>query len=528
MADRVKSAIILPPVGGINSKDSLITMAPEYAIDLLNFFPTGSTLDFRRGMISGCTTQLGNSITGSSLFEYARVDGGNSLVSVTSDAGVIKVYSISAGVATDITGAGTLELECYSVCFRDRIFLKAYSPGNTTDVYVWTGAGNIALAAFAGPGGDDKALWKMTSYKKRLYFIGKDASFWYGAEDAVTGALTQFDLQSVFKRGGSLIHIDSFSISDSGVNEYFVAISSNGEILLYQGLFPGDVTWSLVGRFFGPRPIGRKSFFNWGSDIVIISYEGVIALSDILSSRNQSNFIYLSDKFLPTFKNLITSNVSNLNEITGVYYPNGPYLCINFPYNLTSSGTYLAQRNSQAIMNTITKAWTVFNYRDVQAISRQGDSLFFLAGAGPLLGTSEIYLAQANTGDFDSDLKAPSTTVARNAKIQTAYTYLGDPGRRKIFTNLRPIVYEGYGLDLIMDVNVDYDNQVVTNQITDLTYTGSDPIRYRPLIDVLGEGKAVSVRLNNLNADTQPPIDYFNKYLSIEAIEIFWKDGGSK
>ena len=75
-----------------------------------------------------------------------------------------------------------------------------------------------------------------------------------------------------------------------------------------------------------------------------------------------------------------------------------------------------------------------------------------------------------------------------------------------------------------MDVNVDYENVTVTNQVIDST--SSSYIRYRPLMDALGEGKAVSIRINN--GSIQPGAEYRTKYMSLEAIEIFWKDGGAR
>ena len=49
------------------------------------------------------------------------------------------------------------------------------------------------------------------------------------------------------------------------------------------GTSGGVVTWSLIGVFDIAAPIGRRCFQRYGNDLLVITVEGVYALSSILA-----------------------------------------------------------------------------------------------------------------------------------------------------------------------------------------------------------------------------------------------------
>jgi hypothetical protein len=291
-------------------------MDPLYSPEIENWFPKGGTIAIRRGtqdwgLCSAQPVALAEYVSNSARYFVGLLEGG-------------LVDDITSGIGSSIDSAGTRlgGGDSYTCNFGGRIYMKTWA--NSTDVYYWAGSGNITAAAFTGPGGDDKALWKILGYKNRLYFIGfQTASVWYGGDGILGGAaLTEYPFQNLLTQGGNLWHIGSFSMVGDTMQELFCAISETGEVLLYQGLNPGDATWSKVGHYFIPAPTGRRSFIPWGSDIVIITYQGIVSLREWIASLG-TEYTFLSDEINDQVTTLLVPGSFAPGEpaLNGIYYP---------------------------------------------------------------------------------------------------------------------------------------------------------------------------------------------------------------
>jgi hypothetical protein len=402
-------------------------------------------------------------------------------------------------------GFSVVSNEVFTVNFRGRLFCKGYD--NTVDILSTDGTA-ATLAAFTGPGGDDKDLWRITTYKGRLYGLTiSDASMWYGGVDAVTGAMTQFDFQSILTRGGKPWYIGSFSMTGGDITqEYFVLISEQGETLLYQGDYPGSATWGLMGRYFLPAPVGRNSFFNWGSDILIVTYEGLASLRDYIGTSPREPYTFLSDNIASSFKDAVAAVVavsaSQVHFVMGIVYPKGQYLLVSF-YGSSNVAT-------QYVMNTQTRAWTKFTNQRGLAWSLLNNSLYF----GSINDASDGFVAKADNGYFDEDLSTPAAVIPRTIKLRHAFNYLGERSLEKQFTEAILIIYQSEGLDLTLDADVDYANTTATSRVTDTTDTSYK--LYQPTMGLKGSGKAVSIRIDGTVT---------TKRMSLQATEVRWKEG---
>lgn len=493
-----QSQTIIPPINGWNTKDPISGMDPSFAVEMENFFPNFGTVDLRNGYIRTATNSNACNNFGV-IFEYVKTDGNNYLIWFSQ---TNQVYNASAsGAATNITGAATVNEDSFLVNYQNRVYMADTT--TATDVHYWTATGNIQLAAFVGPSGDDKALWKMTTYKNRIYFIQTNAAImWYSGLNAVTGTLTSFSLESLFKRGGRLYHIGTISQQNNITGEYFIAISEKGEVILYQGDYPGSTTWTVTGHFDIPAPLGKRSFFSWGNDTVILTREGALSLIDIMNVQ-RGGYSYLTENISSAYRDLVVTaaNAGYGDYIQGIHYPSGPYILISI--RGAAASTFV-----QLVMNTVTKAWCKFSNMTALSWALFSDNLYF--SSNPTSGGSCLF--KADTGDFDDD--GNSGIATRTIKLRPAYNYFGNPETVKQFVEARPILYQQYGLSLTMDADIDYANTTAVSTITDTSNTSY--VLYNPRLGLTGIGKAASIRIDGTMTT--------NKF-SLQAIEVLWNEG---
>jgi hypothetical protein len=106
-------------------------------------------------------------------------------------------------------------------------------------------------------------------HKRRIWAVEKNTmNLWYLAVDSIAGAATQFPVGALFKKGGHVVAIGSWTIDNgSGVDDLLAIATSAGEIAIYQGTDPASVaTWDLVGVYTVGRPVGDKPFLDYGGD----------------------------------------------------------------------------------------------------------------------------------------------------------------------------------------------------------------------------------------------------------------------
>lgn len=511
------STTISPPTGGWNTRDPISGMDPQYAVEMENFFPDNGTVNLRNGYAFTGTFAVDTAV----FLQPFKAGSIDKLIAIAANK---TFYDVSAAGAAVAVGSFANGFDpCFFCQYRSRIF--ATDATGLDDVQVWDGGGGgFVAAAFTGPGGDDKLLGPMCSYKSRLYFAERSGatvgnlSVWYGGVDFVTGALTEFPLSSIFRTGGYIIFIGSVTrAKDFSEDELFCIINSEGEILLYQGDYPGSLSWGILGRYFIPKPLGDRAFFYVGNDLMIITRQGVFSMRTVMAGDNFSG--QQSGLFSSALTSIINSafqsavlSYFNGNAFTpssawmGIHYPQGNYLLINIP-TTTNTITY------QFVMNTTTGAWCKFSGMSAFNFAIYKDNLLFPRADGTNGGKGGVFIMQADSGYYDNNGSAPTTPISRNIKLRPAYNYLGDTEKYKQFVEARPIIYQDQGLSLTMDADVDYANTTATNTVTDSTDTAYK--LYKPRLGLNGIGKAISLRIDGTVT---------TKRMSLQAMEIIWKE----
>jgi len=492
----LRSKTIIPPVMGWNTKDALSAMGPEYAVEAENFFSNGSSVDYRKGYRYYAKNIGSGAGAVYALTEFALQNGSRKLMCIGND---LRPYSISAGgTQTDLSLGGTkvVNTTALMVNYKNRIWIK---DDGGSHVYYWDGAtASVTAAAFVGPSGDDILLSSPMPYKGRLYFLGMDASIWYSELGAITGALTQFNFETQLVLGGKGVFCGPASQIGNNNDQFFVYISNQGEVLLYAGDYPGNIaSWSLVGHYFMPPPVGKRAFTYWGQNLAIVTYQGVVLLSDVM--RGEGDLTFLSDKINDQFIETIAS--TGVDGVTGVFYPQGNMLVFNL-----YDGTYYVQ----FVMNTITRSW--WKWTGIQSLcwSLFNNNLYFGSVSAAVGGK----VFKAWDGYFDENLDTEGVAVARTIKLRPAYNYFGDTENFKQFTFCIPTVYQNNNLAITIDSNVDYANTVATSANADST-KGSTYQIYQPRCGLQGIGKCASIRIDGTVTDQRS---------SLQAIEVFYVD----
>lgn len=281
--------------------------------------------------------------------------------------------------------------------------------------------------------------------KGRLYFIEKESlSIWYLAAGAVGGALTEFDLSAVAKKGGYLMAGATWTVdAGDGPDDRIVLMTSEGEAIVYAGTNPGSATaWALVGVYDIGRPIGRRCMQKLGGDLVVITQNGAFPLSAALQSATIDYRLALSFKIEPAFTETARTYGATFGwEAT--LFPGRSALLVNVP---KSEGG----EHEQYVMNTLTKAWCKFTEWDAETFVVFNGLLYFTTG-------TKVVKGWTGTMDGTSDIVAYG---------KTAFSYFGRKGLLKQFKMFRPVLAVNGNLNFLTDVDVDFNDAPLTGTAT--------------------------------------------------------------
>lgn len=266
------------PTRGLVTNQNLARAPDQAALVLDNWFPTQTGIRPRGGCELYAT--LGAACTAMFTYQAGTTEklfaaDANNIYDITTVADPEVAPSAAVG---SLTGGdwSTVQMET-----SGGVFLLAAN--GEDDVREFNGS---AWSTNASTGVTLSLLSQVFVFKRRVFFIeGGTNRFWYLSVGVKSGALTDFSLAGVFKRGGNLLFGASWSLdAGDGVDDLCVFVSTLGEVVIYQGDNPGDATaWSLSGRYDIAAPLGKNAFLSVGGDLLIATVEGIVPLSQVIS-----------------------------------------------------------------------------------------------------------------------------------------------------------------------------------------------------------------------------------------------------
>lgn len=485
---RTSATTIPAPVKGLNDRDAIADMDPQYALILKNWWPEPGKVSVRKGSVTHAEGMTGDV---ESIFEYNPPSGS------------VEMYAAADGKIYDITLSGTVGAPVVSGQTNDRYQIVSSTTAGGSFLYLFNGEDKPLL--YDGStwkqidGASTPAITGITDtslivdglvFKGRLYLVEKNSmNLWYLPPSQIGGAATAIDMGQIFQRGGYIVTAKTWTIdSGNGSDDHMVVISSNGEVAVFAGYDPSTVaTWSLIGVFYIGRPIGQKCAIKFGGDLLIICEDGVFPLGKGLLSASVDRRVALTDAIQNSIRLVANTYKSTF----------GWELCLASDHSALILNVPGQNAHKQYAQNTITGAWTEFEGWDAKCWLYSELGLFY--------GTNgKVVRAWFSNSDDGEGI---------DADVLQAFNHFGTKVETKFFTMTRPYLSTGGVPSILYSLNGDYTAQdpsgvlvtrPPTGMVWGLMYWGSmvwggSLQQVQDWLTVGGIYKSAAVRLKVLN-----------------------------
>ena len=444
------------PVGGWNARDSITSMKPTDAIQLDNMFPTARNVQSRKGSILFATLPVDTDPLDPhnirSLMSYNPSSGTPKLFAACEDG----IYEATAGGTISSVSSAATSGEWQHTMISNAAGTFLWCCNGVDDCRYYTGSAWVVLTGASTPaitGIVSTDVTNVSLFKSRLYLCEKASlSFWYLGVNSINGAASEFPLGALFPRGGYLMATASWTFDGgSGPDDYFAAITSEGELVLYQGTDPSNsATWALVGVFFIGKPLGRRCFVKLGGDLAVQTVQGLQPLSKVLQSATLESSESISNKIESAW---VTSSEKG-KDLFGwqpIVFPSANMLLVNVPVLNAEEQNIIF--SYQFVMNTQTKAWCRFAGMSAEVWGIHDDKLYFAVH-------NKIY--QAWVGAYDESF-GPIDVRVRQA-------YFTPTGGSIAQVKLLQPLFEITSTKISVQMGIDVDYNDLTGAFSSVTY----------------------------------------------------------
>lgn len=249
----------------MNTRDGLAALKPFEARLLRNWIPTGNAVERRKGHSLHSTGQTGAVTT---LYPFNGV-AATQLIGINAG----DIYDFSSATASSIADSDYTNTRWIMENYGNRLI--GVAEGETPFTYDGSSSG---ATGFSGSGLTLTDLVNIEKVRNRLWFCEDDsADVWYGGLGAITGTLTKFQLSQVVS-GGYCMAIGAHSQdAGDGPDDFTVFVMSTGEVVVYSG--DPSSTFSKVGNFSMPEPVGRRCLINIGGQLAVLTQMGLVPIT---------------------------------------------------------------------------------------------------------------------------------------------------------------------------------------------------------------------------------------------------------
>lgn len=427
------------PIGGLVTAQNVGAMEPGTAIVLKNWVPTRKGVRVRGGNVKYATLDNGPV---ESLISYV----GTSTIALFGAAGG-SIYPISNVVDPNVpplptvTGQTSNYYSYVNYPVTGGNYLIAVN--GTDDAQSYDGTSWMALNALSTPaitGVATSSLVHVNSYRNRLYFVEAGSlRVWYLPVDSIGGAALALSLSGIFRKGGSILFTATWS-SESGANSmeaYLCVYSTEGEVAVFAGDFPGASNWALVNSYESSKPLGKNASMRAGGDVAVATEQGIIPTSSIRNKDPAALALdALSRNIEPTWQEAVNTRRTVPWEL--LKFDEGDLFLVNTPV------TFDGQSTLTIVGNLKTGAIATFEGWDNRCFAVYNRNLYFGANDG----TVRI----ADVGGTDNGM--PYT-----AQGAFAWDHLGSPGFTKAMKQASARFLADKPFACRLSASVDYKQQ---------------------------------------------------------------------
>lgn len=437
------------PIGGINAYDSLAAMSETDAVILQNWWPQPYGCTVRKGYLEWAT---GMPSAVETIATWADVTGEQKLFA-WSGLGIYDITTpgpVGAPLTAGLTNAIWDTVTLSNAAGNNLIALNGFDDGiiyNAGGADVIVAGDGIAPNTWAGI--DPRVAVSPIVHQHRLWVVEKDTTNgWFLPPDALQGTFLKYNFGPLFGRGGFLQFLATWTVDDgSGATDHLLAVSSRGEVAVYEGTDPeDDQAWLLSGVYFiGAPTAGRRAHTKAGGDHVILTQQGIVSMAAVLVSTRvtQREDLFVTKKIQFLISEL-TSSYSTLFGWDLKYFAKDNMLILNVP-SVTAGG------NIQLAANQITGAWTEFLGMDSVCWAAFGSSPFFGGYDG------RVFAAWA--GNIDGVKLDGTGGKGVISSVMQAYSYLGQLATQKQVGMYRPTFIVNAPITLSTSILYDFSTK---------------------------------------------------------------------
>ena len=270
-------------------------------------------------------------------------------------------------------------------------------------------------------GVDPTQIAFVTVWKNRIWLAKKNsATAYYLPVGAIYGAAASFHFGPQFRSGGFLVGLWSWTIDGgSGVDDYLVAISSAGDLVVYAGTDPASAnTFGLKGDWaVGMVPAGRRIATDRGGDLLILSALGVMPLSKILSGASfQDADLYATRKIAPVIGRLMSERGDELGFEIRIH-PEDKTLLVTTP-------PVIGEPGEQWSMSLAAQGWAKHTGLGMTCTEAWQGKMYY--------GTADGRVC-VNDGDADNvGIAGAENATAIEAVVVTSFQNLGSARQKQL------------------------------------------------------------------------------------------------
>lgn len=434
---------VVAPVGGWNTISSIANMPETDAYFMDNFWPTPTQVEVRKGFLNFAEIPDDD--------PDVQVHDIRALLSYIPAGSDPQLFACDQTGIWDVTAGGEIGSEetastsgywgSLNVTTTGGNFLWCWNGVDKLKIYngaAWGDIDGVSTPAITGV--DTTDIVNACLYKSRIFFAIKNSlKFGYLAVDSIAGAAGIFPLGALFRRGGFLVSVDTWSLdAGNGIDDYIIFWTSEGEIAVYNGINPADADlWSLVGVYTVGAPLSYKSTIKVGGELLLLTKQGVYPISKALRDSSLDKSAAASYKIQQAFDFYIKNGV-DLFGWQIIFHPETTMLLVNVPFKRNDEMNYLY--SYQFVMNTTNNSWARFTNMASECWGIHQDKIFFARH-------NKVF--QAITGNKDH--LAPVI-----AKVKQAFNTLRSKSYNKHVKMVKPIIQTNGSIGLSLGLDVDF------------------------------------------------------------------------
>lgn len=445
-APQVQTKVIPSPTDGWDAISPLASMDPKRAPILNNWIPRPGWVELRQGYFPW-VPKLPSGLPVETLMTY-RALGSESFFAASGSV----IYNISTQNSYTSVQTGLNSARWQYVNFTPALAatviqlvngvdqLRMYN-GTTWSTPTITGLPNSLTTA---------AITNIHAQKRRLWYVlgngsgGGSTVCAFMPTDAITGAIAgTLDLGALWDKGGYLQSISDWTIDGgNGPQDYMIFLSNRGQASIYSGTDPTSATaWSLVGTFDLSPPISARCCTKLGSDVGMITQQGVIPISQALPFDPSSE---RSVAITARIQNAMAQAAANGLNLFGwqlITFAPQQLVILNVPQveNVTQV---------QYVMNALTGAWCQFTGWSANCFEIFDNTLYFGGNAG------QVNQCFVGNSDYINSIQAD---------MQCAYNYFDAPGNIKRVMMVQPFITAAQTISPSLSIDSDFTVQTQTS-----------------------------------------------------------------